>query len=87
MISLETEAAMAIPDAIVKEVWQRASGQCECEKRTHPHFYVPCAKPLVWENRGKKGWGGWDIKVIDPNKADSAANCEVVCITCFELTF
>ncbi|MBN1366335.1 MAG: hypothetical protein JW967_00200 [Dehalococcoidales bacterium] len=75
---------MAIPDNVLKQVWERAGGQCECEKRTHSHFYVPCAKPLVWENRGKKGWGGWEIKHIDVNKGDVASNLEVVCITCFE---
>jgi hypothetical protein len=78
---------MVIPDVVVKKAWERAGGQCECEKRTHPHFYIPCAKPLVWENRGKKGWGGWDIRLIDPNKAETPDNYEVVCITCSELTF
>jgi hypothetical protein len=78
---------MAIQDDIVRKAWERASGQCECEKRTHPHFYVPCAKPLVWENRGKKGWGGWQIKLVEPTGAESVTNCEVVCMTCYELTY
>jgi hypothetical protein len=78
---------MAIPDDVLKQAWVRAGGQCECEKRTHSHFYVPCAKPLIWENRGKKGWGGWDIKHIDENKGDVASNLEVLCLTCFEIGF
>jgi hypothetical protein len=78
---------MVIPDDVIRKAWERASGQCECEKRNHPHFYVPCAKPLVWENRGKKGWGGWDVKLRDPNKSETADNLEVLCITCSELTY
>lgn len=78
---------MAFPDNIVRQAWDRAAGQCECEKRTHPHFYVPCAKPLVWENRGKKGWGGWDVKVVNSNKNEVLANAEVVCMTCFDIDF
>ena len=74
---------MGFPDEIEKQAWERASGQCECQKRTHPHFYVPCAKPLVWENRGKKGWGGWEIKKINENGPDSLVNYEVVCLTCY----
>lgn len=78
---------MAFPDDIVRQAWERAAGQCECQKRTHPHFYVPCAKPLVWENRGKKGWGGWDIKRIDSNKGDVLANCDIVCLSCHEISY
>jgi hypothetical protein len=78
---------MVIADDVIKQVWERASGQCECQKRTHAHFYVPCAKPLVWENRGKKGWGGWNIKKMDENGADSAANCEAVCMTCYDVNY
>jgi hypothetical protein len=78
---------MAIPDDIMKQAWERASGQCECIKRTHQHFYIPCAKPLVWENRGKKGWGGWDIKKVDENEPDTVKNVEVLCSTCHGTNF
>lgn len=76
---------MAIPDEVLKKAWARAGGQCECEKRTHSHFYVPCAKPLTWENRGKRGWGGWEVRVIDVGKGEGASNLEILCITCFEM--
>jgi hypothetical protein len=78
---------MAFPVELTKQAWERASGQCECQKRTHQHFYVPCAKPLVWEKRGLKGWGGWEIKRIDENKGDTLANCEVLCMTCYDINF
>ena len=75
------------PDDLIKQTWEKAGGQCECSKRTHSHFYVPCAKPLVWENRGKRGWGGWEIKLLDENKGMVLSNCEIVCITCNEMTY
>ncbi len=78
---------MAFPDNEIKKAWDRSGGQCECEKRTHTHFYVPCAKPLVWENRGKKGWGGWDIKLVDASKSEVASNSEILCLTCHEIDF
>ena len=78
---------MAFPDEIIRQAWERSGGQCECQKRTHAHFYVPCAKPLVWENRGKKGWGGWDVKRIDASKGDTVDNCEVLCLTCYEINY
>ncbi len=76
---------MAIPDDVLKEAWNRSGAQCECEKRTHSHFYVPCAKPLIWENRGKKGWGGWDAAHIDEMKGDTASNLKILCMTCYEM--
>ncbi len=75
---------MAIPDDVLKQAWDRAGAQCECEKRTHSHFYVPCAKPLIWENRGKRGWGGWNVLYIDETKGDSSANLRILCTTCYE---
>jgi len=78
---------MAFPDNVVKQAWERAAGQCECEKRTHPHFYIPCGKRLVWENRGGNGFGAWEIKRINENKGEVLANCEIVCMTCYEANY
>jgi len=75
------------PDDIVRKAWERSGGQCECQNRSHPHFYVPCAKPLVWENRGKKIWGGWDIKKVNPNGGDTLDNSVILCMTCFEMNY
>lgn len=75
---------MEIPDDVVKKAWERAGGQCECTKRNHAHFYVPCAKPLILEHRGKLGWGGWEVKLKNEFKEGTLDNCEIVCMTCFE---
>ena len=78
---------MEIAPEIVRQAWERAAGQCECNQREHPHFYVPCGKPLVYENRGRKMWGGWQIKRVDEGKTDTAANCDVLCMTCYEMNY
>ena len=74
-------------DDVIKKAWDRAQGQCECQSRSHSHFYTPCAKPLVWENRGKKVWGGWEIKQINENAAETLENSQVVCMTCYEKNY
>jgi hypothetical protein len=78
---------MAFSDIVIKEAWERASGQCECQHRNHSHFYVPCGKPLVMENRGKMSWGGWELKQLDPNKGETLSNCELVCMTCYGMKY
>ncbi|MBI4267434.1 MAG: hypothetical protein HY662_01465 [Chloroflexi bacterium] len=73
---------MAFSDEVIKQAWDRSGGQCECQKRSHTHFYVPCGKPLVWENRGKVVRGGWDARHINPERGDVLANCEIICSSC-----
>ena len=48
---------MVFPDDVIRQAWERSGGQCECQKRTHAHFYVPCAKPLVGKTGVKKAGG------------------------------
>ncbi len=76
---------MAFPDDIVKQSWERASAQCECIERTHSHHYIPCAKYLVWEKRGKNAQGGWEAYQINPEGGFTQANCEILCWTCYEV--
>ncbi len=75
---------MAFPDDVVKQAWERADGQCECRRRTHTHFYTPCGKPLVWENRGKVGRGGWEAHHTTSYGGDVLSNCEILCMDCHE---
>ncbi len=72
---------MGFPENVVKQAWERAGGQCECRKRTHSHFYTPCGKVLVWENRGKIGRGGWEAQHIATG-SDVLSNCEILCSDC-----
>ncbi len=76
---------MAFPDDVVKQAWERASTQCECNKRTHSHHYIPCAKYLVWDKRGQSAQGGWQARKITPEGGFTTANCEILCSTCYEI--
>jgi hypothetical protein len=51
---------MAFSEETVLEAWKRSNGQCECEKRSHSHFRVPCFKPLSWKARGTAVREGWE---------------------------
>ena len=73
---------MGFPENVVKQAWERAGGQCECRRRTHSHFYTPCGKVLVWENRSKEGRGGWETHHITIDGGDVLSNCEILCSDC-----
>jgi len=72
---------MAFSEEVVKQAWERAGGQCECRRRTHSHFYTPCGKVLIWENRGKGGSGGWEAHHVTTSD-DVLSNCEILCSDC-----
>jgi len=76
---------MEFPENVVKQAWERAGGQCECRRRTHSHFYTPCGKVLVWENRGKEGRGGWEAHHITIDGGDVFSNCEILCSDCSDV--
>jgi hypothetical protein len=78
---------MPFPEEMVKQAFQRVGGQCECTRRTHAHFYIPCGRPLVWENRGRVGEGGWEVHQITSYGSDVLSNCEILCWGCYEKTF
>ncbi len=75
---------MAFPEDVVRQAWERAGEQCECMRRTHSHFYTPCGKPLVWQNRGSADKGGWDAHHITDFGGDVLSNCEILCWDCHE---
>jgi hypothetical protein len=75
---------MAFAEKTVVAAWERSSGQCECDKRNHRHFYTPCAKPLVWNSRGSAARGGWYPHYITDSGGDGVHNCEVLCAECYK---
>ena len=78
---------MPFPEDVVMQAWERASGQCECERRTHSHFYTPCGKPLVLTNRGRAGQGGWEAHHMTTFGGDVFSNCEILCWDCYNVTY
>jgi len=77
---------MAFSDEVLRAAWEKAGGQCECTRRTHRHFYTPCAKNLRWEKRGEFTEGGWDARPFDSFGGDTASNCQILCKECHEAT-
>ena len=77
---------MALSDEALREAWERAGGQCECTRRTHRHFYVPCGKNLRWEKRGEATEGGWEARLVDAFGGESGSNCEILCNECHGAT-
>lgn len=75
---------MTFPDEVVKQAWERAGAQCECERRTHSHFYTPCNKTLTWEKRGSTVRGGWEAHQINIAGSYALSNCEILCIACYD---
>jgi hypothetical protein len=75
---------MAFTEKTVIEAWERSGGQCECEKRTHSHFYTPCGKSLVWQARGMTVKGGWEAHHITISGGDGLHNCEILCWECYK---
>ena len=75
---------MGFAERTVAAAWERSSGQCECDKRNHRHFYTPCAKPLAWNSRGRTARGGWYPHYITESGGDGVHNCEVLCAECYK---
>jgi hypothetical protein len=75
---------MAFSNEVLREAWQKAGGQCECTRRTHRHFYIPCGRSLNWEKRDNVTSGGWQARYINAFAGDTPANCEILCMECHE---
>jgi hypothetical protein len=75
---------MAFSDEVLKEAWEKAGGQCECNRRTHRHFYTPCGRLLKWEKRNDVTEGGWEAREIDSFAGNNASNCIVLCMECYQ---
>jgi hypothetical protein len=74
---------MAFSEDVVREAWERADEQCECNRRNHRHFRTPCGKPLVRSRRGTEETGGWEANHYAPDGGDSLSNCEILCMDCY----
>jgi len=77
---------MAFSDETVLQAWRRAGGRCECRRISHNHPNIRCGKTLVWENRGREGWGAWEAHHINSNGEDDLSNCEILCWDCHSRT-
>jgi hypothetical protein len=75
---------VAFPEDIVRQAWERSGGQCECNRRTHKHFYTPCGKTLKYEKRGDIGEGAWEVRQLKTLDGDTLSNCEIICMECHE---
>ena len=75
---------MAFSEEVLKEAWDRAGGQCECNRRTHKHFYTPCGRMLKREKRGDVTGGGWEARHFDTSAGDTVSNCEILCMECYQ---
>ena len=88
-VSIGRESKMPFPDEVVREAWERAKGQCQCDKISHAkHYGEPCPNKLVWENRGSEDEGGWEAHHVSAmGGGDTLMNCEILCWTCFEASY
>lgn len=77
---------MAFSEETVLQAWRRAGGRCECRRTSHNHLNIRCGKTLVWENRGREGWGAWEAHHINSNGGDDLSNCEILCWDCHSRT-
>jgi hypothetical protein len=75
---------MAFSEQTILDAWQRANGQCECERRTHSHFRVPCFKTLSWKSRGIGARDGWEAHRVTFSGGDGLHNCEILCWDCYK---
>lgn len=80
----DVRCAMAISDAVLRQVFENAGGQCECSRRIHRHFYTPCGRLLRWEKRGQSGDGGWEERKVDALGTEDASNYEILCMECHD---
>ena len=77
---------MAFSEQTLLKAWERSGGRCECEKRTHSHFYTPCNKRLGRDARGSAGPGGWEANHVTSSGGEGLHNCEILCWGCYKST-
>ena len=70
----------------VMRAWLRSGSKCECQRMMHGHS-GRCNRILVWGNRGRDGWGGWETGSRDNRSDTSLSNCEVLCWECHSHKF
>jgi hypothetical protein len=69
--------------SIVQQAWTRSGGRCECTSGSHQHA-SRCGRALVWERRtGENKPGAWVADSKSGRFSPEAADCEIVCWTCY----
>ena len=74
---------MTFPEEVIRDAWELVEGKCECTRSQHQHPDIRCNKHMIWESKGKIGWGGWEACPIDGNPVHKTlSNCEIICFDC-----
>lgn len=73
---------MAFSDSTKDDAFARSGGRCECARSSHSHSGRRCTRPVTrtsaqYNHRHAQSLGG----------IDGLSNCEVLCVTCHQLTY
>ncbi len=75
---------MELSDDVVKAAWEKAGGKCQCKNEKCEHKNRRCNRVLVWQHRGKGGWGVWQARVKGSGKG--YGEVEILCWKCYKRT-
>ena len=81
--------SISFSDATIRMAFGRCGARCECTDGTHEHnkdtrTEDKCNQPLVFDNRGKDGFGGWEAYPGDVDAGDNPSNCTIICMDCYK---
>ncbi len=71
---------MAFPESVIKQVWDRSGGKCECTRTSCWHI-GRCSDILTANN-----WQANHKTAVAEGGADTLSNCEALCIKCYKYT-
>jgi hypothetical protein len=75
---------MAFSESVKDQAFARSGGRCECHRQhlglTAPHHGGRCPRTLT------RYGGQWEAHHITAGGPDTLSNCEVLCLTCHQLT-
>lgn len=77
---------MPFPDSVLTAAYRRSGGRCECQ-RSHsgiraPHQGGRCPTMFIFRSQ----WEGNHVVSQAAGGPDTYDNCEILCITCHQLT-
>lgn len=72
---------MAFSEPTKNAAFKRSGGQCECRRSTHPHGANRCPTKV-----SQHGARYHHITSQEAGGSNSPGNCQVLCVTCHELT-
>jgi hypothetical protein len=73
---------MEFSEKVLREAFSRSGGRCECRRASHKHGDQRCPRNLSWTLHGKDP-EGWEAHLVKAGGPETAANCEVLCFSCF----